>query len=101
MDYSEYIAQNLDKNIKYTEYLAEHLDKNIQYADYIAENLNSIDYTEYVNEAMKDPAQKKREMREKKLNRIFKDFQIPESNVETPIVEKKSSLHDIKMWFYK
>ena len=50
---------------------------------------------------MKDPAQKKREMREKKLNRIFKDFQIPESNVETPIVEKKSSLHDIKMWFYK
>ena len=99
MNYSEYIAANLDKNIKYTEYLAEHLDKNIKYAEYVAESLNNMQYGEYTNE---DPTQKKRKMREKKLNRIFKDFEpeIIDTKVETP-VEKKSPLHDIKMWFYK
>jgi dTDP-4-dehydrorhamnose reductase len=39
MNYAEYIAENLDKNIDYAEYIAENLGKNIDYAEYIAENL--------------------------------------------------------------
>ncbi len=36
--YSEYIAENLDKNIAYSEYIAENLDRNISCSEYIAEN---------------------------------------------------------------
>lgn len=42
INYSQYICENLDKNIKYTEYLSENLDKNISYSDYISENISNI-----------------------------------------------------------
>ena len=49
--YSEYLAENVDKNIEYAKYLAENLDKSITYADYLAENLDkSITYADYLAE---------------------------------------------------
>ena len=33
--YTEYLAENLNKNINYSQYIAEHVNKNIQYSEYI------------------------------------------------------------------
>jgi hypothetical protein len=41
MNYSEYLAENLDNTITYSEYLAENLDNTITYSEYIAENLDN------------------------------------------------------------
>jgi len=38
MSFSEYIAENLDKNIDCSQYIADNLDKNISYTEYTAEN---------------------------------------------------------------
>ena len=38
MNYSDYLAENLDKNIEYSEYLA---DRNVSYSEYLAENLDN------------------------------------------------------------
>lgn len=62
--YSEYLAEHLEKNIAYSEYIAENLDKSIAYSEYIAENIG------YNTPEIK--AKKVREMRKKKLERIFK-----------------------------
>jgi len=46
INYAEFIAEHLDKNIAYTEYIAENLDNNIAYTEYLAEKLdNVIDYS--------------------------------------------------------
>ena len=42
MDYVEYIAENLDRNIEYSDYIAENLDQTIAYSEYLAENLSDI-----------------------------------------------------------
>jgi hypothetical protein len=40
IDYSAYLAENIDKTISYSEYISEHLDKNISYSEYLSENLS-------------------------------------------------------------
>lgn len=39
MNYSEYIAENLEKSIIFSEYIAENLDKMISYSEYVASSL--------------------------------------------------------------
>lgn len=40
--------------INYSQYIAEHIDKSISYTDYISENLNTtISYSEYLSERIK------------------------------------------------
>ena len=61
--------------MNYADYIAEHVGKNIAYAEYIAQNIDkSIDYTEYLAEALdpKSDLQKLRELRVKKLLKIKK-----------------------------
>lgn len=41
IDYSEYVAENLDRTTKYIEYLSENLNKTVDYSEYVAENLNT------------------------------------------------------------
>ena len=65
MDYSEYLAENLD-SINYSEYIAEKIDSSIQYCEYLAENLDD-DYFEEEQKRLKQ------ELRIKKLNRIMED----------------------------
>jgi hypothetical protein len=51
--YTEYVAEKLNNGIEYTEYIAENLNKNIEYSDYLAENLNKgLDYSEYLAEKL-------------------------------------------------
>lgn len=40
MNYTEYIAENIDKYINYTEYIAENIDNCIDYTEYLAANLS-------------------------------------------------------------
>ena len=63
-EYTEYIAENLEKNLQYSEYLAENLEKTIKYSEYLA---GSVDLSE--TEAQK--AKRIRLEREKKLKRIY------------------------------
>jgi hypothetical protein len=51
MNYTEYIAENIDKSMQYNEYIAEHLDNAITYTEYIADSLNTlndISYSDYI-----------------------------------------------------
>jgi hypothetical protein len=63
VNYAEYIAENLDKNIAYAEYIAENVDNNIIYSEYIAEHIDH-----------RDLAKEQRELREKKLKRILDEI---------------------------
>ena len=60
MNYTDYLSENLERNINYSEYIAENLDKSITYTEYIAEH--------------RDLAKEKRELREKKLKRILNEI---------------------------
>lgn len=39
INYSQYIAELIDKNISYTEYLAENMAQDISYSEYISERI--------------------------------------------------------------
>jgi hypothetical protein len=39
IEYSEYIAESLDKNISYLNTLAENVDNSIAYSEYLAESV--------------------------------------------------------------
>ncbi len=69
MDYRDYIAENLDKSISYSEYIMENLDKSISYAEYIAGNLDGY---ETEQEKLTRERKEVRELRNKKLKRVFK-----------------------------
>ena len=69
MDYRDYITENLDKSISYSEYLAENLDNNINYSEYIAGNLDGY---ETEQEKLARERKEVRELRNKKLKRVFK-----------------------------
>ncbi len=40
-NYSNYIVDNINKNIDYTEYIAENLNRSIEYSEYLADKLNN------------------------------------------------------------
>lgn len=40
INYSQYIAEQIDKSISYTEYLAENLAQGISYSEYLSKELN-------------------------------------------------------------
>jgi hypothetical protein len=63
VNYAEYIAEQLDKNITYAEYIAEHIDNSLNYAEYIAEHIDH-----------RNLAKEQRELREKKLKRILDEI---------------------------
>lgn len=54
MSYSQYLAENLDKNIVYSEYISESVNKSIDYSEYLASQIsittssNPIIYTQYI-----------------------------------------------------
>lgn len=80
ISYSDYLSEEMDKNIKYAEYIAENIEKSANYSEYIAEQMDkNIQYTEYLAgeydtiETPEKIAKKKRDLRGKKLKRIFKD----------------------------
>ena len=81
MNYSEYIAENLDVNIKYSEYIVDNLENNNSYSEYIAESLeNNISYADYKEdiETEAQKAERIRKLRQKKLERVFKKDTIKE-----------------------
>jgi hypothetical protein len=63
VNYAEYIAEQLEKNITYAEYIAEQIDNSLNYAEYIAEHIDH-----------RDLAKEQRELREKKLKRILDEI---------------------------
>ena len=36
IDYKEYIAEQIDRNISYGKYVAEQIDRNISYSEYLS-----------------------------------------------------------------
>ena len=69
MNYSNYIAEEIDKSISYSEYIVENVDKSIGYAEYIAEKIDkSISYSEYATGRQKTKGEIMREERKKKLD---------------------------------
>ena len=65
MNYSDYLAENLSKNIDYKEYVAENLSKSIEYSEYLAENIAmNISYSEYLDD-------NKRNIRMSKIKNLF------------------------------
>jgi len=53
IDYSEYLAENLDKTIKYSEYLAKNMDKTIKYSEYVSSyavtKIDPLTYDSHLN----------------------------------------------------
>lgn len=73
MDYSDYIAENLDKCIDYNDYITENLDECIDYTDYIAEHLDKcISYSEYIAENLYGRKPTIKEIRKKKIEQLNK-----------------------------
>ena len=81
--YSEYIAKKLEENKQYSEYIEENIEENKQYSEYLADQIDKhIKYSEYLNEntkhfeteeeKLKREQQEIRDLRERKLKRIFK-----------------------------
>jgi hypothetical protein len=65
ISYSEYLAENLDKNIKpedycddnqvsYGSYLCIELDKSISYSEYLAENISVYSFTDNLNKIIEN-----------------------------------------------
>ena len=51
VEYTNHLAENMNKLFGYTTYLAENLDKNISHGDYIVESMNGIkEYCNYLAE---------------------------------------------------
>lgn len=68
MNYSDYLAENLSKNIDSKEYVAENLSKSIEYSEYLAENIAmNISYSEYLAENLDN----KRSIRKSKIKNLF------------------------------
>lgn len=62
MDYKKY-SDYLSDNIAYSEYIAEQMDKSISYSEHIAEQIKTnVPY---------DKSKEVRELREKKIKRIY------------------------------
>jgi hypothetical protein len=64
-NYSDYLAEKLEKNIKYSEYVAESIDKNISYSSYLADNLSKYldnQYSSYPKSTIY-PVVKKKEIK--------------------------------------
>ncbi len=65
MNYEDYIAESLEKNISYSEYISENLNLQSAYCDYLCENLNkNIRYSDYLKDG-------KVESRKKKIKNLF------------------------------
>jgi len=71
IEYSEYLADNLENNTEYIEYIAQNIDKNIKYSEYLADNLTGHGVIETEQEKLERERGEIRDLREKKLERIF------------------------------
>ena len=40
VNYSEYVAEQIDKSMSYTEYIAEQIDRTISYSEYTVEKID-------------------------------------------------------------
>lgn len=71
-NYSDYLAEKLDKDITYSEYIAKQLDSDISYSDYVYENLNrEIKYSDYIDEYNYVERIKEREA---KIDELLKEY---------------------------
>lgn len=55
ISYADYLADNIDANIKYSEYVCDSIDKSISYTEYLAEQCSlvtssNISYSSYIAE---------------------------------------------------
>ncbi len=70
MKYSNYLAENLDKNIVYEEYIIEQLGDSIDYANYVAEQLSP---PIMIDEIKRKRLERKIERQKRKRNGKLKD----------------------------